>query len=765
MRLRIALVTLGIVLVATPLAEAQQPAASYRERFDELKSVEPAPGQIAAVTGLVLHRDVAAFSLDSGSLALLAPVGGRTVGAVFHGHGTFHFAPPGGIEQNRLERFLKQRSLDQPFTDLVLYFTDSTLAELTDGRTFGASKLDGAARDAVHQSLEFLIDDDSRTADPDFMADLLNGTSRGYFQAYIKGSGDPLVFRIDPLLTESVELLGRAKHMGYRGDGEVICQFPAQQEPPQLALERERVPGPGVSDYQIESTLDRTGSGDMSFAAKAGMTLVSQVQAGPWIPLTLFSKLEVDSAQWADGSAATVFKGDERPLLGIRLDHPIAANDSPSITLWYHGDLIDRFGDWFFIKSSVDWYPGGLASRQLARFDLTFHDPSAYLLASVGDRVDSTVSDGVLTTRWVTQHPIRNASFNLGVFKDYVVRADSVPPVDVLWSQIPKASPEWQFAIGGHNMKEEVGADVSNSLRFFRSVYGDYPVHHFYATEIPYPHGEAFPGLVHLSAGTFHNTVMNDPAFEKFFRAHEVAHQWWGIGVDFATYHDQWLSEGFASFSGLWYLQTVLHDNDKYFDPLDSWRTDILRDRDEASPIWLGYRTSTGLDASGYQTEVYEKGAWVVHMLRIMMLDLRTMNEDRFTGMMRDFYSSYAGRRASTADFQHVVERHVGVPLDWFFKQWVYGPAIPSYRYSYRVEPAEGGRFQVTMEIDQTGVPDDFRVYLPVSIDLGGGRIARVRVKVAGPHTETTLPLLPGKPKSIKVNDLDGVLAADVKER
>lgn len=765
MQSRIGLITLGALLFAAGPARAQEPAADYQTRFDELKALAPAPDHVADVSGLVLHRDVGQLTFESGTMAWLSPVGGRTVAAVFHGHGTFHFAPPGAIEQSRLERFLKQRALDQPFTDVVLYFTDSTLAQLQVGRTFGPGEISGSERDAVHESLDYLIDDDSRTVDPDLMSDLLNGTSRGYFQAYIKGDGDPLLFRIDPLMTESVELLGRAQHFGYRGDGDVICQFPAQQEPLDVALQRQRTPGPGVTAYNIESTLDRTGSGDMSFGARARITLASPVAAGPWIPLTLFYKLEVDSAHWAGGTPAQVFKGDESPLLWVRLDRPLAAGDSSALTLWYHGDLIDRFGDWFFIKSSVDWYPGGLAARQLARFDLTFHDPSSYLLASVGDRVDSTVSDGVLTTRWVTRHPIRNASFNLGVFKDYVVKADSVPPVDVLWSQIPKASPEWQFAIGGHNMKEEVGADVSNSLRFFRSVYGDYPVQHFYATEIPYPHGEAFPGLVHLSANTFHNTVLNDPAFEKFFRAHEVAHQWWGIGVDFATYHDQWLSEGFASFSGLWYLQTVLHDNDKYFDMLDRWRADILEHRDEPSPIWLGYRTSTGLDAGGYQIEVYEKGAWVVHMLRIMMLDLRTMKEDRFTDMMRDFYASYRGQRASTADFQRVVERHAGVPMDWFFKQWVYGTAIPSYRYSYQVEPADGGRFRVTLKIDQTGVPDDFLVYLPVAVDLGGNRTARVRVKVVGPHTETVLPLLPAKPKAIRVNDLDGVLAANVDER
>jgi hypothetical protein len=62
------------------------------------------------------------------------------------------------------------------------------------------------------------------------------------------------------------------------------------------------------------------------------------------------------------------------------------------VTLYYHGDLIDRVVDFFHIKSSAAWYPRSLEGRSLARFDLTFHTTDAYLLASVGERVDSSAS-------------------------------------------------------------------------------------------------------------------------------------------------------------------------------------------------------------------------------------------------------------------------------------------------------------------------------------------------------------------------------------
>jgi aminopeptidase N len=358
------------------------------------------------------------------------------------------------------------------------------------------------------------------------------------------------------------------------------------------------------------------------------------------------------------------------------------------------------------------------------------------------------------TSRWVTAGPIRNASFNLGIFKDYQIQEQGIPPVTVLLSE------DAHRLLGGlrqKNMKETVGADIAKSLRFFQYVYGEVPVKRFFATEIPGSHGEAFPGMVHLSMWTFQQT--DHAGEDEVFRAHEVAHQWWGVGVDFTSYHDQWLSEGISDFSGLWYLQTVRKDNTKYFGILRRWRSRILERHEEPGPVWLGYRNSTSKDGNGYDVVVYKKGAWVIHMLRILMLDFKTMNEDRFTQTMRDFYHTYQGKRASTEDFRRVAEQHAGTDLGWFFDQWIYRTEIPSYRVAYRFEPAEGGQYRVKLKVQQENVAEDFQMYVPVTVELSDGQVARVRAKVRGPKSDIELPLMPSKPKALKFNDLDGVLA------
>ena len=164
-------------------------------------------------------------------------------------------------------------------------------------------------------------------------------------------------------------------------------------------------------------------------------------------------------------------------------------------------------------------------------------------------------------------------------------------------------------------------------------------------------------------------------------------------------------------------------------------------------------------DLDDYQTIVYQKGAWVVHMLRVLMLDLKTMNEDRFAGTMKDFYRKYEGRRASTEDFRRVVEKHAGVDMGWFFDQFVYGAEIPTYRVAHRAEKTADGQWKVRLRVRQENVPESFRMYVPVTLDLGKKQLARFRVKVEGPVTELELPPVPAEPKKVTFNDLEGVLA------
>jgi len=155
---------------------------------------------------------------------------------------------------------------------------------------------------------------------------------------------------------------------------------------------------------------------------------------------------------------------------------------------------------------------------------------------------------------------------------------------------------------------------------------------------------------------------------------------------------------------------------------------------------------------------IYRKGAWVLQMLRNMMLDLHTLKEDAFTAMMQDFYRQYRGKRASTRDFQRVVERHLDTPMNWFFDEWVDGTAIPTYILSWRADTAANHAYLLHLRVRQEDVPANFVMPVPVRIELADGGHALLRVVVRGPRTEAELRL-PAEPKVVELNPLHSVLA------
>ena len=754
------------LLLPAVLVAQQSPAAAYLERYREIVNLKPLAGQVAEVKDLVLRREAGELTLARGVLYLLSPVGGRTVGAAFRGQGRFRFTPSVAAERARLQAFAGAPVLDDSTTEVILLFADSTLDQLR-GLTFGTGEIPAEVQAHVRDLIASLEGKSEGSFSSSVMGPLLNGETNGLFVARVdRPRGGAVLFQVDPALSEGVGLYRPVSRSRWGTSWAPITRLPPEAGAPPSWVYRHRL---GVPRYVMDVRLTPTAMGDLSFAASAALTLRADEPTGPWFLFDLHRDMVVDSAQWgsgASGTPAVLFKAKESDDLWVRADSRLQAGDSLELTVFYHGDLIDRFGDWFFINPTASWYPVNGQGTNLAHFEITYHSPSWYPLASIGNRVDSLVDGRVLTTRWVTELPTPFASFNLGVFDHHRVQHEGEPPLDILISEDAHRELARDALRRGvvipqqRKMRENVAADVSNSLKLFTAMYGEPPYKHFFVTEIPYGHGVSFPGLIHMSWGTFQNTSLD--GFDEFFRAHEVAHQWWGNGVRPASYRDAWLSEGLATFAGLRYVQTVRKRNDAYFKFLDQYRANLADYRKDGGPIWIGYRNATPETPFAYQVLIYEKGAWVFHMLRTMMLDLQTRKEDRFAETMRDFYQSYRGRTATTDDFQKVVERHAGIPMDWFFDQWVRGTDVPTYRVAWTGEAAAGGRYTVRLRVKQENVPADFRMPVLVSADLGENRFANFRITVHGGQTEYTSPLLPAPPKKLVFNELQSVLA-DVK--
>jgi len=738
---------------------ATSAAATYMERYREVASLEPAKDKVADVHHLVLQRDVGRLILESGKLYLLKPVGGRTVGALFEGRGRFVFTPPVPSERAALKQFAGDSTLDDSLHEAILFFADSTATQL-EALTFGPGEAPGDMARHVGNLLNSLEGDHEGSFDAAVMGPFLNGETVGFFFARIaRDHGDDVIFTLDPDQSESVRLYKPAARAHLGGGWGLVTSFPAAGQSASVTWEaRDRL---RVPHYKLDLRADEAATGNLTLAGTATLTLAAREPVGPWLRFVLARRLAADSARWSTGEAAALFKAEEEGTLWVRASRRMAAGDTLTLTVWYHGDMFYHYLNMFFIDPATAWYPYNALGPMLATFDITYHYPSQYPLVSIGELIDSSAEGPrVRVTHWIQRLPTEWATFNLGTFSFFHAQYEGAPQLDVLISEAAHSQVRQLsrgLATEQGNKSEAVAVDISNSLKLYTALFGRPTYDHFYVTEIPYGEGVSFPGMIDLSFGTFQNTSLN--GFDEFFRAHEAAHQWWGSGVRQASYRDKWLTEGLASFSALWFVQVERKNSQQYFKFFDQYRADVEADQHDAGPIWLGFRDASVDAPRGYQVMIYEKGAWVFNMLRVLMLDLRTMSDDRFTATMRDYYQTFLGQAATTADFQHVVERHIGMPMDWFFDEWVKGTDIPTYHVAWKNESAEGGRFRIRLRVRQEHVPATFRMPVLVSADLGQDRIAHFRVDVQGASGEYVSPLLPAEAKNVTFNDLHAVLA------
>ena len=755
----------------------------YEPVLDQFRRMTARGDSVAAVRNVSLQRDAIRFQLEDGTLYLATPVAGRTIAAIFVGQGSVAFTPPLEIERREVRRILGDSVVNARISAAAFVFTDSTLSELRRQVGFHAGGDAGRASGVLHDALDHLVDGQD-VLQPTLIAALMDGDGAGSFYAHVKREhGEDLMFSIDPSETEQVSLL-RGGREGSKV--QIIAVFPRADQLNDTIPAVPEAHDPLRPDaYRIDATFTK----GLGFSANATVRLTPRHDGVRWARLSLLSDLQVDTVRDEAGGVLTFYRTKKSSALWVRFAAPARAGEARSVYVAYHGDLIGygsivqqmtrwwpgwagrappTLDKWFFVKSSYDWFPR--YHQQPADVDLTFHTPQRYHLASIGRLVDSHTQNEVVTTHWATTRPTDQVCFNVGELEEFQITDPRIPPVTVHFNgdahrQLDKFffSLQNQFGaniwlmrmVSGRSPEHDVAADVANSLAFFTRVYGRPLFDRYYGAEVPFDYGQAFPGLIYLPVWTFQ--AVGDSGYDEILRAHEVAHQWWGIGVEPAGYRDVWLGEGFAEFSGLWYMQMVLQDNQKFFKHLEHWRREIRARRNDAPPIGIGARAAQ-LNGRDYTLMTYHKGAWVLQMLRNLMLDFRTMKEDAFEAMMQDFYQEYKGKRATTADFQRVVERHIGLNMGWFFDEWVNRTEIPKYTLSWHADTAPDHGYALRIRIRQEDVPADFVMPVPLRIELAGGGHAYVRVNVRGPLTEATLSL-PAEPTELELNPLQSVLA------
>jgi aminopeptidase N len=217
--------------------------------------------------------------------------------------------------------------------------------------------------------------------------------------------------------------------------------------------------------------------------------------------------------------------------------------------------------------------------------------------------------------------------------------------------------------------------------------------------------------------------------------AHEIAHQWFGDSITQERWHDLWLSEGFATYYAALFAEHA-DGRDAFMKQMNAARTRYLtKYRTDPDPI---FDPSIAKLNDLLNRNNYDKGAWVLHMLR------RLIGDDAFHRGVSDYYVAYRDKNVSTDDFREVMERRADRDLDWFFEQWIFGRGYPLLVSSSEWSEADK-KVKVTVTQNQPGAP--FRMPLDIEIKTATG--AKRFVLDVDERVESSSFALDGPPLSV----------------
>ena len=777
-----------------------------------------------------LPMDVGTFELKSGTITLLSLVNNVETGAIFVGQGHFTLKPLVALDVREMTRRTGNPTAEEDFTTVVFRFTGGELKEFA--ATLG-TKVDTPSdvapafqdwKNRVRQRHEvpegltqaLLEDETIDNVDADVLAAVYNPKHPPFFNAYMHGSPHKdLRFFIRarvgaiPQMDSPEEVALINFNGGGMDDGIWYSEHLISELQARTANSREDRRLFATHHYNIETVIAKNDH----LYSRATITFQPLVPGERVMKFGLLPTLRVTRVTDQNGQDLHYIQENRKEdgSFYAVLDEAPAMGEEHSISVEYVGDkVLSNAGNGsYYVGARESWYPNLNGFGEKALYDLTFKVPPRNVVISVGKLAGESTEAGFAVSHWVTPIPVAVAGFNYGEYK----KIDYPDPIthynisgyyleDLPDSLKPYASNSGMSGLnpgsaGGMSplsgmapsaMTKYALDQTRAQMQLCTFYFGKAPYDTVDITEQPnFNFGQSWPNLVYLPISAYIDSTQRwllfgriDTKFTGFVREvtpHEVAHQWFGHGVGWASYHDQWLSEGFAEFAAGLFLQQAVGPKWQK-DYIDFWERQRVRILDknnfgvspnDAGPLWLGERLESPRTANAYQGVTYSKGAYVLLMLRSLLYADGGSNDNRdqtFIDMMHDYMDSYRDSPASTESFKAIAEKHMTKQLDlqkngrldWFFNEWVYGTLVPRYAFKYDVQPAEGGKFKVHAEITQSEVDANFAMFVPVFADFGSGMVRLGQIEMVGNSTRTVDFILDRQPKKVALNAYKDIL-------
>lgn len=461
-------------------------------------------------------------------------------------------------------------------------------------------------------------------------------------------------------------------------------------------------------EYRIRLTIPEAAD---EISAEATIDFAVSGEAPRELPLD-FGALTVDGVT-VNGRAADFKQTGERLLVALAGNQ---TNAPLTVSVKYHGRPADglffkrnKFGDRTVFADNWPnrahhWFPSVDHPYDKAKVEFDVTAPARYEVIANGRLLETTsLQNGSRLTRWREDVDIPVYCMVVGATEFSVLDAGGWGGSRLSYYLYPKDRDK-----GLH--------DYGRALRvaeFFERVVGPYPYEKLALVES----STRFGGMENSSSIFFDENSYDGSGKLEGTVAHEIAHQWFGDSVTESDWHHLWLSEGFATYFGALFFEHA-DGGARFRELMRDSRDRYMKDADAVSRPVIDPSVTDLFKLLNRNN--YEKGAWVLHMLR------HKMGDENFFRGISEYYRTKRDRNVLTEDFRSVMEKHAGVSLEPFFKQWLYRPGYPTF--DARWYWAEDG-LQACMFVRQTqpGAPFDADVDFEIVV-RGEPRVGSLRM-------------------------------------
>ncbi len=402
--------------------------------------------------------------------------------------------------------------------------------------------------------------------------------------------------------------------------------------------------------------------------------------------------------------------------LHIALPAPSRVQEQRTFTITYQGTPADglvisqnKYGERTFFgdnwpNRARHWLPtiDHPSDKALCEFIITA--PNHYQVVGCGTLVEETdLPGGLRLTHWRSEVPLATKVMVMGAARfavQYVDQYQGTPIQSWVYPQDREAG-FYDYAL------------AKRILAFFDGHIGPFP----YAKLANVQSKTRFGGMENASNIFYSENSVSGSRRSEGLMAHEIAHQWFDDSVTEADWPHIWLSEGFATYFTQLYMEYT-YGRDRMVAGMQRAKGPIFG-YFERNPAPLVDTTITNL-MRFLNPNSYQKGGWVLHMLRYVV------GNEAFWDGIRAYYRQYRDGNAWTEDFQQVMETASGQDLGWFFQQWIYQAGHPRYEGTWHYDAASR---QLTVTLHQIQTDGTF-FRMPIEVGIYTDDTALPRIEI-----------------------------------